>query len=73
MITQAVENMSYALADSGAYASSIVGKPLALVNVGFSLELATPLLQLQTTLLPLPYKLAHKIVSTNPVPRFGLG
>jgi hypothetical protein len=52
MITQAVENMPYAPADYGAYASSIVGKPLALVNVGFSLELATPPLLSQTTLPP---------------------
>jgi hypothetical protein len=52
MITQAVENMPYAPADYGTYASSIVGKPLALVNVGFSLELATPPLVTQTTLPP---------------------
>lgn len=52
MITQAVENMPYAPADYATYASAIVGKPLALVNVGFSLELATPPLQTQTTLPP---------------------
>ena len=52
MITQAVESMPYAPADYGSYASSIVGKPLALVNVGFSLELATPPLVSQTTLPP---------------------
>jgi hypothetical protein len=52
MITQAVENMPYAPADYAATASAIVGKPLALVNVGFSLELATPPLQSQTTLPP---------------------
>ena len=42
MITQAVENMPYASADYATTASAIVGKPLALVNVGFSLEFATP-------------------------------
>lgn len=52
MITQAVENMPYAPADYATTASAIVGKPLALVNVGFSLELATPPLQSQTTLPP---------------------
>lgn len=52
MITKAIENMPYAPADYAAYASSIVGKPLALVNAGFSLELATPPLQSQTTLPP---------------------
>jgi hypothetical protein len=52
MITQAVENMPYAPADYGAYASCIVGKPLALVNVGLSLELSTPPLQSQTSLPP---------------------
>jgi hypothetical protein len=52
MITQAIENMPYAPADYSAYASSIVGKPLALVNVGFSLQLATPPLVTQSTLTP---------------------
>lgn len=52
MITQAVETMPYAPADYAAYASSIVGKPLALVNAGISLELAAPPLVSQTTLPP---------------------
>jgi hypothetical protein len=52
MITQAVETMPYAPADYSTYASAIVGKPLALVNVGFSLELSTAPLQTQTTLPP---------------------
>jgi hypothetical protein len=52
MITQAVEDMPYAPADYGSYASCIVGKPLALVNVGLSLELSTPPLQSQTSLPP---------------------
>ena len=34
--------MPHAPGDYAAYATSIIGKPLALVNVGFSLELATP-------------------------------
>jgi hypothetical protein len=52
MITQAVETMPYTPADYAAYASSIVGKPLALVNAGISLELAAPPLVSQTTLPP---------------------
>jgi hypothetical protein len=52
MITQAVAKMPYAPADYAAYASAIVGKPLALVNVGLSLELATAPLSSQSTLPP---------------------
>ncbi|KAL8769553.1 MAG: hypothetical protein Q9209_004484 [Squamulea sp. 1 TL-2023] len=40
MITKAIETMPYTPPDYAAYATSIVGKPFALVNVGFSLELA---------------------------------
>jgi hypothetical protein len=50
MITQATENMPYAPPEYSAYASSIVGKPLALTNAGFSLELATSPLLSQVTL-----------------------
>jgi hypothetical protein len=53
MITQALETMPYALADYASYATAIIGKPLALVNVGFSLELAIPSLQSQTMLSPM--------------------
>ncbi|KAL8759018.1 MAG: hypothetical protein Q9184_003748, partial [Pyrenodesmia sp. 2 TL-2023] len=40
MITSAIETMPHAPPDYAAYATSIIGKPLALVEVGFSLELA---------------------------------
>jgi hypothetical protein len=49
MITKAVENMPYAPPEYAAYASAIVGKPLALTNAGFSLELAIAPLQSQVT------------------------
>ncbi|KAK3178424.1 hypothetical protein OEA41_000559 [Lepraria neglecta] len=52
MITKAVELMPFAPAGHAVYATAIVGKPLALVNAGFSLELSTPPLEPQTTLPP---------------------
>ncbi|SMY29572.1 unnamed protein product [Zymoseptoria tritici ST99CH_1A5] len=42
MINSAIKNMPYAPSDYSAYANAIVGKPLALVNVGWSLELQAP-------------------------------
>lgn len=56
MITQAAENVPYALADYATTASAIVCKHLALMNVRFTLGLSTPPLQSQTTLPPsLPF------------------
>jgi hypothetical protein len=47
MITSSIEHMPFAPGDYAAYATSIVGKPFALVNAGFSLELALPPLESQ--------------------------
>lgn len=52
MVTKATESMSYPPPEYAASASAIVGRPLALVNVGFSLELATEPLVSQTALPP---------------------
>lgn len=54
MITGAVRTMPYAPSEYSGYANALVGKPLALVNVGFSLELATPALKAQNTLGKVP-------------------
>ena len=53
MITSAIVNMPFAPPEYAAFASAIVGKPLALTNVGLSLELATQPLESQVTL-PMP-------------------
>ncbi|KJX99852.1 hypothetical protein TI39_contig350g00002 [Zymoseptoria brevis] len=50
MINRAIKNMPYAPSDYSAYANAIVGKPLALVNVGWSLELQAPPYKHQNTL-----------------------
>ena len=50
MINGSIANMPYPPSDYSSYANAIVGKPLALVNVGFSLELAAPALTAQNTL-----------------------
>ena len=50
MINGAIKTMPYPPSDYSSYANAIVGKPLALVNVGWSLELATPALTAQNTL-----------------------
>ena len=50
MINAAIKNMPYAPSDYSAYANAIVGKPLALVNVGWSLELQAPPYKHQNTL-----------------------
>lgn len=42
MIDGAIQNMPFPPSSYSAYANSIVGKPLALVNVGWSVELAQP-------------------------------
>lgn len=54
MINAAIKTMPSPPSDYSAYANSLVGKPLALVNVGWSLELAAPALQAQNTLGNLP-------------------
>ncbi|CZR68331.1 uncharacterized protein PAC_18230 [Phialocephala subalpina] len=49
-IDGAIENMPFPPSQYSAYANAIVGKPLALVNVGWSLELAeAPMKSQQTT------------------------
>ena len=42
MIVQAIPNTPFAPSDYAQYANAIVGKPLALVTAGWSLELAQP-------------------------------
>jgi hypothetical protein len=54
MINGAIRTMPYAPSEYSGYANALVGKPLALVNVGFSLELATPALTAQNTLGKVP-------------------
>lgn len=54
MINRAISNMPFPPSDYAAFANAIVGKPLALVNVGWSLELAQPPLQAQQTMGPTP-------------------
>jgi hypothetical protein len=54
MINGAIKTMPYAPSEYSGYANALVGKPLALVNVGFSLELALPALTAQNTLGELP-------------------
>ncbi len=50
MINGAIQTMAFPPTEYAGYANSLVGKPLALVNVGFSLELALPALTAQNTL-----------------------
>jgi hypothetical protein len=52
MIDQAVASMPYAPPEYAAFANAVVGKPLALTNVGFSLELATEPIRSQVTRKP---------------------
>lgn len=66
MVSRAIETMPYAPADYAAYATSIIGKPLALVNVGFSLELATS--PLRGTTVPSPPSLLGPAIPTDPAP-----
>jgi hypothetical protein len=49
-INGAIQNMPFPPSDYSGYANAIVGKPLALVNVGWSLELAAPAIKSQNTL-----------------------
>ncbi|KAM7219567.1 hypothetical protein V8F06_005122 [Rhypophila decipiens] len=49
MINAAIKTMPFPPGDYAAYANAIVGKPLALVNLGISLELAAPALAAQNT------------------------
>jgi hypothetical protein len=50
MINQSVDQTPHAPPDYSSYMTSIVGKPLALVNTRWSLELSTPFLQPQQTI-----------------------
>jgi hypothetical protein len=50
MINGSIANQPYPPSDYAAHANAIVGKPLAFVNVGFSLELAAPAIKAQNTL-----------------------
>ncbi|KAF2257917.1 hypothetical protein CC78DRAFT_527127 [Lojkania enalia] len=50
MINNAIKAMPFAPAEYAGYANALVGKPLALVNVGFSLELSIPALHAHNTL-----------------------
>jgi hypothetical protein len=54
MINGAIENMPFPPSQYSAYANAIVGKPLALVNVGWSLELAEAPKKAQHTLGQIP-------------------
>ncbi|KAK3329195.1 hypothetical protein B0H66DRAFT_579087 [Apodospora peruviana] len=50
MINGAIKTMPFPPSDYAAFANAIVGKPLALVNLGMSLELASPAIIAQNTL-----------------------
>jgi hypothetical protein len=50
MINGAIQDMSFPPSSYSAYANAIVGKPLALTNVGWSLELAEPAIRPQNAL-----------------------
>lgn len=63
VIDGAIKTMPYPPSDYSAYANSIVGKPLALVNVGWSLELSSPALEPQNTLGNLPSDVAAELAS----------
>ncbi|KAL8756888.1 MAG: hypothetical protein Q9184_004359, partial [Pyrenodesmia sp. 2 TL-2023] len=65
-ITSAIETMPHAPPDYAAYATSIVGKPLALVEVGFSLELAHA--PLRSQIVPSPPEPLGLAVSTEREP-----
>ena len=63
MINGAIKTMPYPPSDYSAYANSLVGKPLALVNVGWSLELASPALDAQNTRGNIPSSEAEELAS----------
>jgi len=54
MINGAIQTMPFTPTEYAGYANALVGKPLALVNIGFSLELAIPALTAQNTLGNIP-------------------
>jgi hypothetical protein len=56
LIVQAIPTTPFAPSDYAGYANAIVGKPLALVNAGWSLELAQPPFWQQSVLTPTPPK-----------------
>lgn len=63
MINGAIKTMPYPPSDYAGYANALVGKPLALVNVGWSLELALPPLTHQNTLGKAPASEATDLTS----------
>ncbi len=67
MINGAISNMPFPPSQYSAYANAIVGKPLALVNVGWSLELAEAPKTAQHTLgqIPAPGYEAQMLYSYN--------
>ena len=50
LINGSIQNMPFPPSDYSAYANSIVGKPLALVNAGWSIEMAAPAIVPQNSL-----------------------
>lgn len=63
MINGAIKTTPYPPSDYSAYANSLVGKPLALVNVGWSLELSAPALEAQNTRGNIPRSSATDLAS----------
>ncbi|MCJ1385953.1 hypothetical protein MMC17_009078 [Xylographa soralifera] len=49
MINGAIQDMPYPPSEYSGFANAIVGKPLALVNVGWSIELSQPAIKAQNT------------------------
>lgn len=49
-VNGAIKNLPFASSDYSGYANAVIGKPLALVNVGWSIELASPAITSQNTL-----------------------
>jgi hypothetical protein len=70
MIEKAIVTMPFPPSQYSAYANAIVGKPLALVNVGFSLELADPVMKARysTKLKETPKKTEEDIMSSYEFP-----
>ncbi|KAL8655031.1 MAG: hypothetical protein Q9210_001154 [Variospora velana] len=66
MINRAIETMPFSPPDYAAYATSISGKPFALVNVGFSLELAAA--PLRSGVVTSPPSALGPAVPTKPAP-----
>jgi hypothetical protein len=54
MINGSIQNMPFPPSDYSGYANAIVGKPLAIVNAGWSVEMAAPAIKAQNTRGKLP-------------------